>query len=169
MERILIIGGNGCGKTTLSCQLAERLSLPLVHLDALYWGDNWQPIPEERFDRLLQRELEKPRWIIDGNITRTLPRRLRYCDMVIVMDFSRSRCLLGAVKRVLKSYGKSRPDMGGNCPERLNREKLRFLWSIWRNHETQRKKWYTALDGARSVRRVTLKNRRQVRAFLAGL
>lgn len=48
MEKILIIGGNGCGKTTLACQLAERLSLPLVHLDALYWGDNWQPVPEER-------------------------------------------------------------------------------------------------------------------------
>ena len=169
MERILIIGGNGCGKTTLSRQLAARLSLPLVHLDALYWGDNWQPVQQERFDRLLQRELEKPRWIIDGNITRTLPRRLQYCDTVIVMDFSRSRCLLGAVKRMMKSYGRSRPDMGGNCPERLNGEKLRFLWSIWRNHEAQRRKWYAALDGVENVRRVTLKNRRQVRAFLEGL
>ena len=40
MERILIIGGNGCGKTTLSNKLANKLSLPLIHLDALYWNDN---------------------------------------------------------------------------------------------------------------------------------
>ncbi|WP_321025720.1 EutP/PduV family microcompartment system protein [Hungatella effluvii] len=47
MERILIIGGNGCGKTTLSNKLANKLSLPLTHLDALYWNDNWKPVSDE--------------------------------------------------------------------------------------------------------------------------
>ena len=37
MERILIIGGNGAGKTTFAKALAEKTQLPLVHLDALYW------------------------------------------------------------------------------------------------------------------------------------
>ena len=58
MERILIIGGNGCGKTTFARALAEKLRLPLVHLDTLYWRDNWQAASNEEFDRLLQAGLE---------------------------------------------------------------------------------------------------------------
>jgi adenylate kinase family enzyme len=42
MERVLIIGGNGCGKTTLAQKLAKKLVLPLIHLDVLYWRNNWE-------------------------------------------------------------------------------------------------------------------------------
>jgi len=45
MERVLIIGGNGCGKTTLAQKLASKLELPLIHLDVLYWRDNWKVYP----------------------------------------------------------------------------------------------------------------------------
>ena len=89
MERVLIIGGNGCGKTTLARTLAHKLSLPLVHLDKLYWRDNWQNVSPDEFDELLRLELAKPKWIIDGNIGRTLSHRIRYCDTVIYMDFPR--------------------------------------------------------------------------------
>ena len=42
MQRILIIGCSGSGKSTLARQLAERLSLPLTHLDRLFWLEGWQ-------------------------------------------------------------------------------------------------------------------------------
>lgn len=35
LEHILIIGGNGCGKTTLAQKLASKLDIPLIHLDML--------------------------------------------------------------------------------------------------------------------------------------
>ena len=127
MERILIIGGCGAGKTTLSRQLAEKLQLPLIHLDRLYWRDNWESVSTEVFDGLLMQELIKPRWILDGNFTRTLPLRLRYCDTVIYLDFSGMQCVYGVIQRLFKNYGKSRPDMGGDCPERFDREKWTFL------------------------------------------
>lgn len=50
-------------------------------------------------------------------MNRTIPLRLKYCDTVIYMDFSRTICVYGAIKRVVKNYGKSRLDMGGYCPE----------------------------------------------------
>ncbi|MEE1357841.1 MAG: isopentenyl transferase family protein, partial [Clostridia bacterium] len=53
MKRVLIIGGNGSGKTTMSRKLAEKTSLPLVHLDTLYWTGNWQPRERSEFVELL--------------------------------------------------------------------------------------------------------------------
>ena len=42
--------------------------------------------------------------------------------------------LLGVLKRVIKGYGKTRSDMGGNCPERLDFEFLKFVWNFNQNN-----------------------------------
>lgn len=83
MQKILIIGGNGSGKTTFAKKLSSKTRLPLVHLDKLYWKDNWQHATQEEFDRLLLPELEKDNWIIDGNMKRTLPLRLNSYSPII--------------------------------------------------------------------------------------
>ena len=169
MERILIIGGNGCGKTTLAQTLTSKLEIPLIHLDMLYWRDNWENASKDEFDDLLLKELSKSKWIIDGNMNRTIPLRLKYCDTVIYMDFSRTRCVYGAIKRVLKNYGKSRLDMGGYCPEKFDKEKIEFIKSIWKNDKASRKRFYDMLKNESTVNKIVLKNRRQVNMFLLRL
>lgn len=166
MERILIIGGNGSGKTTFSRALAEVLHLPLIHLDTLYWRDNWTPAPDEEFDALLLEELRKPRWIIDGNISRTLPMRLPYCDTVIYFDFSRLACLRGVLTRSIRYRGQSRSDMGGYCPESVNWSFLRLVWHF---NDRLRDRYYSLLGEASHAHVIILKNRRQARAFLRSL
>ena len=48
MQRILVIGSPGAGKSTLARRLAERLDLPLIHLDREYFGPGWtMPSKEE--------------------------------------------------------------------------------------------------------------------------
>ncbi|WP_097014570.1 AAA family ATPase [Anaerocolumna aminovalerica] len=166
MERILIIGGNGCGKTTLAQKLALKLELQLIHLDVLYWRDNWKNASKDEFDELLMKELSKPKWIIDGNMNRSIPLRLKYCDTVIYMDFSRTMCVYGAIKRVVKNYGKSRFDMGGYCPEKFNKQKIEFIKAIWNHDKTNRKRFYDMLNNESAVNKIVLKNRRQVNKFL---
>lgn len=166
MRRILIIGCPGSGKTTLAVQMAQKLRLPLVHLDRLNWQDGWQPVPREVFDRRLAAELAKPTWIIDGNFNRTLPLRLEHCDTVVYLDYARWRCLLGVIKRVITCHGKSRPDMGGNCPERFDPAFLRYVWSFRKKYRNQ---YRHMLDRADHIQVIRLKNRGQASRFLQNL
>ena len=96
-------------------------------------------------------------------MNRTIPHRLWYCDTVIYMDFPRWVCVWGAFWRELTNLGRSRPDMGGCCPERIN---LPFLKTVWNFNRTYRARYYAMLQQAPAVRVIVLKNRRAVRKFL---
>ena len=164
MERILIIGCGGAGKSTLARQLGEKLELPVVHLDKLFWKPGLVEESFEEFDRKLAIELEKTRWIMDGNFNRTMPQRLSKCDTIIYLDFSRWACLWGVVRRIITTYGTVRPDMGDGCPERFDREFLQWVWNFNKN---KRERNYRLLKEAVGVNVVIRKNRREVKRFLA--
>lgn len=166
MERVLIIGCGGAGKSTLARQLGEKLNLPVVHLDKLYWRPGWVHVSREEFDVLLDEVLEKDAWIMDGNFNNTIPKRIAHCDTVIYLDFSRVACLMGVMKRVVTTYGTVRPDMGDGCPERFDWEFLRWVWNF--NRE-KRESYYCLLNETEGVETIVLKNRRMVRRFLKNL
>ena len=166
MERIMIIGCGGSGKSTLARQLGEKLKLPVVHLDQLFWRPGWVSISKDEFDRVHEAALAEEKWIMDGNFDRTIPRRLERCDTVIYLDFSRFACLMGVLKRVLTTYGKVRPDMGEGCPERMDLDFLKWVWNFNKN---KRERIYGLLKEAEGVQVILLKNRRMVKKFLSEL
>ena len=166
MERIMIIGCGGSGKSTLARQLGQKLGLPVVHLDKLFWTPGWVSISKEEFNRVHEEAISKEKWIIDGNFDRTIPVRLRRCDTVIYLDFSRIACLMGVLKRVLTTFGKVRPDMGEGCPERIDLDFLKWVWNFNKN---KREKNYRLLNEAEGVRVIILQNRRAVKKFLSEL
>lgn len=167
MERILIIGCGGAGKSTLARQLGQMLDLPVVHLDRIFWSPgNWEHLDREAFDALLLQELEKPRWIMDGNFNRTIPMRMAKCDTVIYLDFNRFTCLFSWLKRVITHWGRTRADMGPNCKEWLDPEFAKWIWNYNRDHRDNN---YRLLNEAEGVETVVLKNRRMVKRFLHSL
>ena len=163
MERIIIIGCGGAGKSTLARQLGEKTGLPVVHLDKLFWHPGWVESTKDEIDAKILEEMQKPQWILDGNYNRTLPMRLEKCDTVIYLDFSRFACLMGVVKRVVTTYGKVRPDMGEGCPERFDWEFLQWVWNFNRKH---REKYDRMLNETEGIEKIVLKNRRMVKRFL---
>lgn len=166
MERIVIIGCGGSGKSTLARQLGQKLKLPVVHLDQLWWLPDWVERDRTSFDALLAEELGKPQWIMDGNFTRTLPTRLEHCDGVIYLDYSKNACVLGVLKRILTTYGTVRPDMGASCPERFSFEFIKWVWGF---HTHSRPKIYNILADYPDVPVYIIKNRRQLKQFLKSL
>ena len=166
MERIMIIGCGGAGKSTLARQLGEKLGLPVVHLDKLFWKPGWEHISREEFDCLHREVLMQEKWIMDGNFDRTMAERIRYCDTVIYLDFDRLACLLGVAKRILTTYGTVRPDMGEGCPERIDWEFLQWVWNF---NKEKREKNYRLLNETDGVEKIVLKSRRAVKQFLRQL
>jgi adenylate kinase family enzyme len=73
-RRINVKGATGSGKTTFAQELARRLELPYVELDALHHGPNWaEPTDEEFQTRVAEAMEEMPDgWVIDGNYERKL-------------------------------------------------------------------------------------------------
>ena len=163
MERVMIIGCGGAGKSTLARRLGEITGLPVVHLDKLFWKPGWEQISREEFDELHRKALMGDKWIIDGNYDRTMQERMQYCDTVIYLDFSRFACLIGVAKRILTTYGQVRPDMGEGCPERFDPEFLKWVWNFNKN---KRENTYRLLNETDGIEKIVLKNRRAVKTFL---
>ncbi len=158
MQKILIIGSPGSGKSTFGKRLSEKLNIPLIHLDRLWWKEGWVERSREEFDALLVNELLKDKWIIDGNYGRTVELRLQYADTVIFFDYNRFLCLWRILKRVITNYGKNRDDMGKGCPERFDLEFMHYVYSF---NDNQRDKILKLLSTNKDVRVIIINNRKK--------
>ena len=100
MQKILIIGCPGSGKSTFARKLRDVTGLPLYYLDMIWHRPDQSTISTPEFDRRLKELLIEDRWIIDGNYSRTLAVRLQHCDTVFFLDFPVELCLFGAASRI---------------------------------------------------------------------
>lgn len=166
MKKVIIIGCPGAGKSTLAMEMGKKTGLPVVHLDSLFWLPGWTQRPRKEFDLLLQESLQKDAWIIDGNYGRTIPLRLAACDTVVYLDFQTIVCILGVIRRVITNYGKTRVDMGEDCPERFDWAFMKYVWNFNRK---ERKKLHRAIEENRDKEIIVLKNRRQIKKYLNSL
>ena len=125
MKKIIIIGCPGSGKTTFAEKLRDKVKFPLFYLDAIWHNPDKTHISREDFDARLGDILKFDQWIIDGNYSRTIERRIATCDTVILFDLPTEVCLDGAISRL----GKGRYDMPWIDTEldpRLEQEILEF-------------------------------------------
>ena len=104
---------------------------------------------------------------MDGTYDGSLDIRLPRADTVVFLDFSTGLCLWRAMKRVLGGYGRVRPDMGADCPERWD---WGFMRWVWRYRRDIRPAILRLLDQYYCEGTlITLRNPREVRAFLESL
>lgn len=129
MQRVLIIGPCGAGKSTLAAALGPRLGLPIFHLDQLNWRPGWVEGTKDELRAKLATITATDRWLIDGTYGGTLSARLPRADTVIYLDYPVRLCVSRLLRRIWTYRGSTRPDMTQDCPERFD---LAFLWYVLR-------------------------------------
>ena len=107
MQKIIILGCAGSGKSTFARKLHDLTGIPLVHLDNLWWKSDRTHITREEFDAALIEILQGDVWIIDGDYSRTYEVRVKAADTIFFLDYSEEDCLSGIQARM----GRERPDM----------------------------------------------------------
>jgi hypothetical protein len=76
MQRLVVIGNSGGGKSTLARRLAVQSACPCVEIDSLLWQPGWRLAPVETYEAEHERLIAQERWIIDGlGRQESIPRR----------------------------------------------------------------------------------------------
>src|SRR4051812_10039368 len=92
MRRIIVVGCQGSGKTSLSRNLGRKLGLPVVHLDVLYWRPGWKASDTASFRTRVADAIAGDRWVVDGSFSGlAFDLTLARADTLVVID--RPRCL----------------------------------------------------------------------------
>lgn len=168
MQRVLVMGSSGSGKSTFAQRLSEITGLPIVSIDALFWKPGWVESERTEFRERMAKVTRRPRWIMDGNYTSAAGEaRREVADTVIWFDLPRATCMWGILSRIAKSYGKVRPEMAPGCPEKIDFEFFRYVWRYRAQQRPVLVKYFEGLRPDQSF--VCFTHRSQADRYLTGL
>ena len=164
------------GKTTLARQLATRLGVEHVELDALYHQPGWTELPAGEFARRMAERLDAAAggWVTCGNYnTQGGSLNQDRADTIVWLDLPRWLVMTRVVRRTLRRLVTREELWNGNREPwsniySLDPEKNIVVWT-WVNHPDYRasygQKWASgAWDHARVVH---LRSRRAIAEWLA--
>jgi adenylate kinase family enzyme len=146
--------------------MGERLGLPVVHLDTLFWKPGWTESGLEEFRPKVEAVAAQGRWIIEGNFTSASSLRFMRADTIVWIELPIWLCLWRALVRMLLNFGRARADLSPGCPERFDLAFYRYILS-W-NRVTRPKMARVLAEFAPSAQLIHLASDRQKAEFLAG-
>ncbi len=169
MQRVMIIGQPGSGKSTFARALGERTKLPVIHIDKIHWQAGWVERTTQEKTRLCREVEARDRWIFEGGHSVTWGSRIARADVLIWIDRASALRFWRVLLRALYQRGDTRPDLPENCPERL-RNLPAFFSFMWATRKTARAKMKLLTISAPSgCRVVCLRSNRQAKLFLDGI
>lgn len=127
MEKVLVIGSCGAGKSTFSKKLQNKVNLPIIHLDQHYHLENWEEPKKEEWEAKLKQLVKGNKWIMDGNYASSFDIRFPYADTIIYLDYPTYKSFWRTIKRIVKYYGKQRSDTAIGCKERFDLDFLKYV------------------------------------------
>lgn len=175
--KINVVGTSGSGKSTVARQLAQKLAVPYIEMDRLYWQPNWQGTDDGEFLMRIEQALAAAAlgWVLDGNYTRSKIVKWREVDWVVWVDYGFCRTLWQATRRAaMRAWSKTELWPGtGNC-ESFRRSFFSsesiILWTLKTYHQNRKKYLMEQQDmGNRHIRFIHLRSPKDTAIFLASL
>jgi len=174
LRRVSVVGNTGSGKSTLARELARRLGVPHVELDAIRHQPGWEQMPDDRFLAAVDGVTGGPGWVVDGNYVRVVmlgPVWAR-ADTVVWLDLPRRGVMPQLVRRTLRRVLTRQALWNGNS------EPFSNLWSLdpersvvagaWTRHRVHRERYGRAIADPRwaHLRFVRLRSHAEAHAWL---
>lgn len=120
MNKILIIGNSGSGKTWLGKRLANTLHQEAISLDSIVWepGGYNQKRSQETVSAELHHLANKEMWIVEGVFGALAETLLPYADVLIFLDMPWDICKTSLLERgseSAKQHDKARAEQNFNA------------------------------------------------------
>lgn len=141
MNRVIVVGTTGCGKSTLAQQLAVLTGCPFIEIDALFWNASWVQTPRDEFRRRVVEAIAPERWSAGGNYSSARDLIWQRADTLIWLDYPLPLTLWRLLRRTMRRII-TREELWNGNRERfrnhfLSRDSL-FLWALT-SHPKQRR------------------------------
>ena len=170
MKRINVVGTSGSGKSTVGKRIAERLSVPYIQLDELYWKPNWAESTDDELFPKLEKALSPDEWVLDGNYNRTTPIKWKRVQIVVYLDLPFHIVLYRIIRRSLLRGIKNEELWHGNketlWKHFFTRDSM-ILWTIKRF--SMNRKRYTELfekPEYSHIKFVRLHTKKEIESFI---
>lgn len=132
-KKIAVVGIMASGKSTFARKLAERMHLPLLHVDAIMWKPGWNYIGDAETATRLDQSTSDPEWILEGYIVKEARSFVfERADTIVYLDYSWLLVSVRYIMRWWKHRKNPRPELPGS-PEKFE---LKFLERIRTKGET---------------------------------
>ena len=167
MQKIMIIGNGGAGKSTLALALGKAKHLPVTHLDRVIWRANWEAISEEDFTQDHDKILSEDRWLVEGmGYDSTIESRFARSDTIVYIDFPLVTHFRWALKRSVKSVVVKPEGWAEGCqPISKFGYMLRIMWDV---HKKTRPYLLSLIEKYRDQKRVFhLRSPKELQVFYA--
>lgn len=104
MNRVVVVGTSGSGKTTTARRIAEILDVPHLEMDSVMHVGDWNATPDDEFARIVAEFTEKNRWVVDGNYTSHGAREAAWpkADTFVWLDLPRPVVMSRVIRRTLR-------------------------------------------------------------------
>ena len=171
-RRINVVGTTGSGKTTTARQLAERLGIPHVEMDALNWGPNWTEAGRDLLRERTAQTLVGEAWVVDGNYSSVRDIVWGRADTIVWLDYTLLVTMTQLTRRTVRRVVTKEEMWSGNRERWTNfftRDSI--LWWALTTYRRRRRQYPVLLAQPEYAHLavVHLRSPRAARKWLAGI
>ena len=172
MRRVNVVGTSCSGKTTLARTVSQRLGVPHVEFDALFWGPDWTEVPHPVFRERLISALAADAWVADGGYESVRDITWSRADTIVWLDYRMATILRRWASRTIRRIRTQEEFWPGTG----NRESLHnafrrdgLLWWILRTHRGRRRRMLERLAARPDLAVIRLRSPAEADRWLSAL